>query len=105
LKVNLIVYENDILQVTSKRKTKKYENEYSSLKVTGSSFFLWVLECFHQMAAQVTTILTQVTSSKHSEISSKTIFRKRTRLMKVLDRKYAKQKSKISSNKSRIRNE
>ena len=42
LKVNLIVYENDVMQVT------------------GTSFFLWVLDSFHAMLAQGDSLLNEV---------------------------------------------
>ena len=42
LKVNLIVYENDVMQVT------------------GTSFFLWVLENFQTTASQVKTMISEV---------------------------------------------
>ena len=42
LKVNLIVYDNDVMQVT------------------GTSFYLWVLENFQSMASHVETLMSQV---------------------------------------------
>ena len=42
LKVNLIVYDNDVMQVT------------------GTSFYLWVLENFQTTASQVKTMISEV---------------------------------------------
>ena len=46
LKVNLIVYDNDVMQVT------------------GTSFYLWVLENFQSMASQVKTLISEVSSGE-----------------------------------------
>ena len=47
LKVNLITYANDVLQVT------------------GATFLLWVLENYQQMAAQVKMSMEQVSYCKY----------------------------------------
>ena len=45
LKVNLIVYDNDVMLVT------------------GTSFYLWVLENFQSMASEVKTLISEVTEN------------------------------------------
>ena len=62
LKVNLIIYENDVLQVK-----KSYRPHLSFalgtslvLQITGSSFYLWVLECYPGMVKLVEFIQQEV---------------------------------------------
>ena len=54
--VNLIVYENDFLQVTHKPPD---HTAYLLVQVTGSSFFLWVLENYQGMVGVVRELLSQ----------------------------------------------
>ena len=56
LKVNLIIYENDVLQVVG----EDIPNNDDNIQVTGSSFFLWVIDNYCSMADMVQTIMTQV---------------------------------------------
>ena len=59
LKVNLIIYENDLLQVKSDIILKTLDH-VTYFKVTGSSFYLWILECYPGMVKLVDFLMQEV---------------------------------------------
>ena len=58
MKVNLILYENDILQVC--QSNLYCFVVYCSVEVTGSSFYLWVLDCYPAILKLVDFIIQEV---------------------------------------------